>query len=265
MCRERYVKTSQGFQKHSIFHVVDTGYLQVAFAHKYRIPFLARNRGHGSVGSLEKLQYGIQINLEKLNKIKVHADLGYATMGGAVFTWQVIQELYKAGKQSSESSTVIILPPTYNTDRLWLSTGTGSCSCVGLLGAGLGGGHGRLQGQHGLIADNILAADIVLGNGTMVHTSETEHPELLWALRGAGHNFGIVTEFHYKVHDLTDNGNWWTATYSFNGDQIRPVMKELNRMRKRQTNRLTIAALYIWPNPADPEVRGPISELGSLP
>jgi FAD/FMN-containing dehydrogenase len=55
------------------------------------------------VGSLEKLQYGIQINLEKLDKIEVHADKGYATMGGSVFTWQVIQKLYAAGKQSSKS------------------------------------------------------------------------------------------------------------------------------------------------------------------
>jgi FAD/FMN-containing dehydrogenase len=113
--------------------------------------------------------------------------------------------------------------------------------------------------MHGLIADNIIAADVVLANGTLVHTSETERPDLLWALRGAGHNFGIVTEFQYKVHDLVDDGNWWTATYTYSRDQIRPVMEELNRMREYQTNRLTIAALYVWPNPQDPVVRNPLS------
>ena len=62
------------------------------------------------------------------------------------------------------------------------------------MGVALGGGHGTLQGHYGLLADQIVAARIVLGNGKAVTASKKKNSDLFWALRGAGHNFGIVTE-----------------------------------------------------------------------
>ncbi|KAF2214235.1 hypothetical protein CERZMDRAFT_6798, partial [Cercospora zeae-maydis SCOH1-5] len=59
----------------------------------------------------------------------------------------------------------------------------------------LGGGHSMLQGQHGFAADNLVSACLVLVNSTAITMSRTSHPELSWALRGAGHISGIVTSF----------------------------------------------------------------------
>jgi FAD/FMN-containing dehydrogenase len=63
----------------------------------------------------------------------------------------------------------------------------------------LGGGHGLLQGHYGLLSDNLISARMVLANGTAVTVSSESNPDLFWAIRGAGHNFGIVTEFEYKI------------------------------------------------------------------
>jgi FAD/FMN-containing dehydrogenase len=68
----------------------------------------------------------------------------------------------------------------------------------------LGGGSGFLTGQYGLVIDNLLAAKIVLANGTVVSASEEENPDLFWAIRGGGSNFGVVSEFVYRVHKQGD-------------------------------------------------------------
>ena len=70
----------------------------------------------------------------------------------------------------------------------------GVCECVGYTAVLLGGGHGILQGRYGLIADQLVSARMVLANGSAVTVSADSHPELFWAIRGAGHNFGIVVE-----------------------------------------------------------------------
>ncbi|KAL5050273.1 hypothetical protein BDW71DRAFT_203672 [Aspergillus fruticulosus] len=59
------------------------------------------------------------------------------------------------------------------------------------MGPGLGGGHDRLEGLYGMISNNILQLNVVLGNGTAITVNSTSHPDLYWAMRGAGHNFGI--------------------------------------------------------------------------
>jgi FAD/FMN-containing dehydrogenase len=71
----------------------------------------------------------------------------------------------------------------------------------GIGGLTLGGGVGFLTGAHGLAVDNLVAARIVLANGEIVRTSDGENSDLFWAIRGGGPNFGIVTEFTYRVHE----------------------------------------------------------------
>lgn len=77
----------------------------------------------------------------------------------------------------------------------------------------LGGGHGFLQGRYGLVSDQILSLDVVLANGTAIVVSDTSHPDLFWAMQGAGHNFGIVTSMKYKVYDIPNTevgGKMWS-------------------------------------------------------
>jgi FAD/FMN-containing dehydrogenase len=65
-----------------------------------------------------------------------------------------------------------------------------------------------LQGQYGLLADQLVEARIVLADGTAFTVSESSHKDLLWGIRGAWHSFGVVTEFKYKIYDVMPNSTW---------------------------------------------------------
>ena len=80
----------------------------------------------------------------------------------------------------------------------------GNCGMVGMAGLTLGGGYGPLSGSCGLAADNLLSAEIVLADGRRVTTGPDAEPELLWALRGGGGNFGVVTSLRVRLHPARD-------------------------------------------------------------
>lgn len=102
-----------------------------------------------------------------------------------------------------------------------------------MLGPMLGGGHGLLQGQHGLLADQLVEAQIVLANGTALTVSQNSHPDLFWAIRGAGHNFGIVTEFKYKIYNVSRR-TWAYEALTFTGDKLEDLYQLTNEMMKTQ-------------------------------
>lgn len=88
------------------------------------------------------------------------------------------------------------------TQEHGLATTGGTCSAVGVAGFTLGGGTGYLSRKYGMAIDNLLSADVVTADGKLVHASADENPDLFWALRGGGGNFGVVTSFEYRLYEV---------------------------------------------------------------
>ena len=83
-----------------------------------------------------------------------------------------------------------------------LATPSGVVSTTGIAGLTLGGGIAWLMGKHGMAIDNLLSAEVVLASGEVVNASKDTEPDLFWALRGGGGNFGVVASFEYRTHPL---------------------------------------------------------------
>ena len=88
------------------------------------------------------------------------------------------------------------------TQRFGLATTSGGCPTVGIAGLTLGGGEGRLMEKYGAACDNLLSAQVVTVDGRQVEASHKSNPDLFWAIRGGGGNFGVVTSLEYQLHPV---------------------------------------------------------------
>ncbi|KAL9008904.1 MAG: hypothetical protein Q9173_006017 [Seirophora scorigena] len=183
----------------------------VQFANLLNLPFLARTGGRGSIGSLGKLNHGIEIWMRKQTATEIAEDGQTVQLGGGLLAKEITDALWAEGKQ----------------------TVTGLCEFVGNVGAMLGGGHGILQGRYGLVADNLLSAEVVLANGSLATASSTSHTDLFWALRGAGHNFGIVTSYRFRIYDVPPDNSWTLESYVYTEDKLEQVLELTNTFAER--------------------------------
>lgn len=118
---------------------------------------------------------------------------------------------------------------------------TVACECVSVAGPLLGGGHGILQARHGLAADNLVSARVVLADGSAVDVSAKEHPDLFWAVRGAGHNFGILTSLDIKTYDV--GARWTLTTLSFTRDRLEALFNTWNELMEKHEDPGMLALL----------------------
>ncbi|KAL4967467.1 FAD-binding oxidoreductase [Aspergillus stella-maris] len=188
----------------------------VTYCAQNSIDFLPVNRGHGYPLSLASFT-GIQINMTRLTAIKINHKDTDSRAAIAETAW------FQAGVYTKQVTD-------YLWERGYIAT-TGTCECVGLLGPGLGGGHGKLEGTYGLVSDNIRQLNVVLADGSAITVNRTSHADLFWAMRGAGHNFGIVTSFELNVFPRTPETDTWTwNNYAWRGKYLANVFEALNKL-----------------------------------
>jgi hypothetical protein len=90
------------------------------------------------------------------------------------------------------------------TQRFGLATTSGGCPTVGIAGLTLGGGEGQLMSKYGAACDNLVSAQLVTVHGRQLQVSQNSNPDLFWAIRGGGGNFGVATALEYRLHPVTD-------------------------------------------------------------
>ena len=136
-----------------------------------------------------------------------------------------------------------------------MATPFGILASTGIAGLALGGGMGYLTRRFGLTADNLVAADVVLADGTFVTASESSHSDLFWALRGGGGNFGIVTSFTFRCHDIGEHGTIIGGPVLYDLADTTEVMRWYRELLPSLPEELSgwIALLSIPPAPPFPE------------
>ncbi|SDE64440.1 FAD-binding oxidoreductase [Auraticoccus monumenti] len=157
----------------------------LAFARRHRhLPLGVRSGGHGISGRSTN-DGGLVIDVGALDRIEV---------------LDPTRRLVRIGPGARWRDVAAALQP-----HGWV-LGSGDHGGVGVGGLATAGGIGYLGRLHGLTIDHLRAVEVVLADGSLVRADETEHPELFWAVRGAGANFGVVTAFEFVVDELTDVG-----------------------------------------------------------
>ncbi len=168
------------------------------------LPLTVRSGGHAH-GGYSVGDGAVVADLRGLDSIEVDAAAMTVTVGGGVSSGALIEHLYDRG----------------------LATVTGFDPRVGVSGLTLGGGYGLLSRMNGLACDQLGSAEVVLADGAVVTASPDEHPDLLWALKGAGANFGVVTRLTLEVRPLPQIYGGAIAYHAGRSDELLPRYVEL--------------------------------------
>jgi FAD/FMN-containing dehydrogenase len=154
-----------------------------------------------------------------------HSAPGYGTNdGGMVIDMSLMKGIrVDPGSRTARAQGGVLWREfDHETQAFGLATTGGTVSDTGITGLTLGGGLGWLMGQHGLSIDNLISADVVTADGQFRTASPTENPDLFWALRGGGGNFGAVTSLEYRLHPVTES---LSGLVIYPLDQAREVLR----------------------------------------
>jgi len=152
----------------------------VDFGREHKLLIAIRGGGHNGPG-LASCDDGLVIDLSQMKGVRIDPEAATVRVGPGCTQGDV----------------------DHATHAFGLAVPAGIVSTTGIAGLTLGGGTGYLTRQYGLTIDNLLEADVVLADGSFVTASKSEWPDLFWALRGGGGNFGVVTSFLFKAHPVS--------------------------------------------------------------
>ncbi|TCO43667.1 FAD/FMN-containing dehydrogenase [Kribbella antiqua] len=202
----------------------------VRFARTSGLEIGVRCGGHNIAG-LAVPDGGLMIDLTPMNAVHVDPDRKLASVQGGALLGELDRAAQKYG----------------------LATTAGNVSHTGVGGLTLGGGMGWLARQFGLACDNVASYELVTADGEVVRASATENPELFWGLRGGGGNFGIVTSFEFRLHEVGTRALVAEFTYPLRaGFAVLRGWRELNESAPRQatfTASITADSVtvgYVW-------------------
>ncbi|DAA73872.1 TPA_exp: putative FAD binding oxidoreductase [Trichophyton benhamiae CBS 112371] len=202
----------------------------VKFAQQYKLDLAVKGGGH-SVSGTSSSDGGLVIDLSRMRHVEVDAECRTITAQGGCL-WVDVDE---AGGQHG------------------LATVGGTVNHTGIGGLTLGGGYGWLSSKYGLVIDNVLSVTMVLADGRIVKTSATEEPDLFWAVRGAGHNFGVAVEFVYQAYEQADPV--FSGFLIFPQEKLEAIVDTLNRgMQHPQPDSSTMCIFGTHPGTAEPMV-----------
>ena len=172
----------------------------VRFAREHDLEIAVKGGGHNVAGRAT-IDDGMMIDLTRMKGI--HVDPAARTIRAQCgVTWN---EFYR------------------ETEAHGLSTNGGAVSSTGIAGLSLGGGMGLLMGKYGLTVDSMLEVELVLADSTITRASSEENPDLFWAVRGGGGNFGVAASILYRLHPIGPEVTGGLITYSF--DDAREVLR----------------------------------------
>jgi len=176
---------NRAFDRHPALIVRCAGAPDIAraleFARKQNLPLAVRGGGHNRAG-FGVCDGGVVIDLSGMNRVEVDA-----------------------GKQAARAEAgALVSDLDQATQRFGLATTSGGCPTVGIAGLTLGGGEGLLMSKYGAACDNLISAQLVMVDGRQVEASQNSNPDLFWAIRGGGGNFGVATALEYRLHPVTD-------------------------------------------------------------
>jgi len=191
------------FDKHPAFIAQATGSADVGyavdFAREHRLLLAVKGGGHSDFG-VSACDGGMMLDLGLMRGVRVDAGARRAWVAGGSLAGLVDHETYAHG----------------------LAVPLGGAPTIGIGGLATGGGIGRLSRRFGLTLDSIRSVDVVTAGGKLVHASEMEDPDLFWAVRGGGGNFGVVTAFEFELHRAS--ARVVAGTIGFPFSQIRQVL-----------------------------------------
>jgi len=214
----------------------------VRFATESEIPLTTRGGGHSTSGASSS-NGGMVVDLTRMRNVTVDPEARTVTYEGGCVFGDVDSRLGAHG----------------------LATVGGLYNHTGVGGLVLGGGHGFLTARHGMAIDNLLSVQIVLADGSIVEVSEKQKPDLFWAVRGAGAQFGIVTRFTSRAHP---QGDIWAGPLVFPLDKLPQLVEFANEFHKRSVPDHNYALIFTCGPPdhtapvliAAPFYNGPAAE-----